>query len=332
MEPLVDLNQFASALIIKPSSLGDIVHTLPVVSAIKRAFPHLAMRWLCNTEWMPLLQGNPDLTSVIEFPRRRFHGLSALPGLFQWSRELNAEVRELPEVTLDFQGLLRSALLGVARGSDPLIGLSDAREGAGKLYRHTVAVNPDDHAVDRYLAMARALGAEVENLCFNLPDGESPKNATVSDDFILVHPYSRGAGKSLRHEVIQSLCDCLAPNHVVLVGRSDDAKTVSGTHVVSLVNATSLSELVWLARHARGVISVDSGPIHIASAVARRCLGIHTWSNPRKVGPYLPNSVVWKAGRIAARTDFSDSEVATTQSFDMSDARRMADYVLQEWF
>lgn len=332
MEPLADLRQFASAFIIKPSSLGDIVHTLPAVNAIKRAFPHLAMRWLCNTEWMPLLQGSPDLTEVIEFPRRQFHGLSALPSLLQWSRGLNAQERALPEIALDFQGLMRSALLGVARGAEPLIGLSDAREGAGNLYRHVVSVDRDAHAVDRYLELPRALGAPVSDLRFPLPEGHAPKDVELPADFIVLHPYSRGAGKSLRHEVIQSLCDCLAPHHVVLVGRCADAEPVTGHHVLSLVNRTDLLELIWLIRQARGVVSVDSGPMHIASAIAHRCLGIHTWSNPRKVGPYLPSSLVWKAGRIAARTDFSDAEVQTTQAFDMSDARRMADYLLGEWF
>lgn len=332
MEPLIDLRQFASALIIKPSSLGDIVHTLPAVHSIKAAFPHLQLRWLCNTEWMPLLDGNRDLEAVIEFPRKQFHGISALPSLFQWSRELNSQARNLPEVALDFQGLLRSALLGVARGAEPLIGLSDAREGAGKLYRHTVQVNAGDHAVDRYLEMPRALGAAVTGIEFNLPEGRAPKDVIVPNDAVLIHPYSRGAGKSLPHEVVQTLCDCLAPNPVVVVGRSKDARPLTGGHVLSLVNTTDLHELIWLIRRARGVVSVDSGPMHIASALARQTLGIHTWSNPQKVGPYLPASRVWKAGRICHRNELDEAEATSSQHFEMSDARRMADFVLREWF
>ena len=331
MDTPVDLREFASAFIIKPSSLGDIVHALPAVHAIKAGFPHLSLRWLCNTEWMPLLEGNPDLDAVIEFPRKNFHGLTALPQLLNWSRELNSQSRDLPEVALDFQGLLRSALLGVARGAEPLMGLSDAREGAGKLYRHTVTVNPQDHAVDRYLELPRALGAPVSEICFPLPEGRTPQNFAVPPGYCLIHPYSRGAGKSLQHEVLQTLCDCLAPQPVVLVGRTSETREITGSHVTSLVNSTDIDELIWLIRNARGVISVDSGPMHIASAVARQLLGIHTWSDPRKVGPYLPASWIWKAGRICRRTELEDAEAKSSQTLEMSDARRMADFVLREW-
>jgi len=332
MEPLVDLSRFTSALIIKPSSLGDIVHTLPAVHGIKAAFPHLELRWLCNTEWMPLLDGNPDLEAIIEFPRRQFRGLSAVPSLFQWSRDLNSQTRALPEVTLDFQGLLRSALLGVARGNESFVGLSDAREGAGKFYRQTVNVNAGDHAVDRYLAMARAVGAPVNDVVFNLPEGRATKGIEIPDKALLIHPYSRGAGKSMCREALQTLCDCLAPHPLVIVGRSKEADALTGSHVVSLVNATDLHELIWLIRQSHGVVSVDSGPMHIASALASRALGIHTWSNPQKVGPYLPASWVWKAGRICHRTDLDDAEALSAQSFEASDSRRMADFILREWF
>lgn len=65
---VADLAQFRSVFLIKPSSLGDIVHTLPSAHFIKRAYPHLELRWMCNPEWMPLLEGNPDLTEVVPFP------------------------------------------------------------------------------------------------------------------------------------------------------------------------------------------------------------------------------------------------------------------------
>ena len=61
MTPILDLAQFRSALVLKPSSLGDIVHTLPAVHAIKTAHPHLNIRWVCNTEWAPVLEGNADI-------------------------------------------------------------------------------------------------------------------------------------------------------------------------------------------------------------------------------------------------------------------------------
>ena len=72
--------------------------------------------------------------------------------------------------------------------------------------------------------------------------------------------------------------------------------------------------------------------MHIASAAQpERTLGIHTWSDPRCVGPYDLRSRVWKAGRIAARTEFDDAEARKNAAFGPAEARRVADYVLQHW-
>jgi heptosyltransferase I len=330
---LLELAGFQSAFIVKPSSLGDIVHTLPVVHLLKKAYPHLHFRWVCNPEWMPLLEDNADLDEVIPFPRKEFRGAPGMAGFVGWARKLNKAARELPEVALDFQGLLRSALICQARGCSAVIGLSDAREGATLLYRHTIPVNAASHAVDRYLEMARGLGVEVtpDRLPVPLPQGTAPQHGALPSRYFLLHPYARGAGKSLSDECIQALCDCLGPHPVIIAGRSDHTFEPRGPHVLSLLNQTSLSELIWLIRNARATVSVDSGPMHIAAAITDRTLGIHTWSDPRKVGPYPLSVKAWKAGRIASRLEFNDSEANTSRQLETPDARRVADYVLQQW-
>ena len=327
---LPDLSRWASALIIKPSSLGDIVHTLPAVRCVKRAFPHLHLRWLCNAQWTSLLEENTDIEEVIAFPRSRLRGVGAV-GALPWAWRLNRAKRELPEGALDFQGLLRSALLGMARGARPMVGLSDAREGAGFFYQQKVSVDASAHAVDRYLTLARALGAATSDVEFPLPQGSAPQvDAPLPEEFTLVHPYARGEGKSLNEKTLQVLCDCLAPRAVVIVGQSANEMKVQGSHVISLVNRTSLKELLWLLRRARFIVSVDSGPMHLAAALQpQRTLGIHTWSDPRQVGPYDTRAWIWKAGRIGRRTDFTDAEATAAALFTPSDARQVANVVLQ---
>jgi ADP-heptose:LPS heptosyltransferase len=150
--------------------------------------------------------------------------------------------------------------------------------------------------------------------------------------YLLLHPYSRGAGKSLTQEAIQALCDCMAPHKVVLAGKHAAPPPIQGSHVTSLINQTSLPELIWLLKNARACVSVDSGPLHIAAAVQPRTLGIHTWSNPRQVGPYPPSARVWKAGRIAERHEFNDDEVATDKGVAISDIRRISDFILGAWY
>ena len=326
--PLPELQNFASALIVKPSSLGDIVHTMPAVHAIKTAYPHLKLRWIAKPEWLPLIEGSPDVDEAVPFPQKDFRGLRGAAEALRWGVQWNTAPREVPEVVLDFQGLLRSGMISAARGSRPILGLSDAREGALRFYDQVIPVDANAHAVDRYLAMVRALGIEPTSVEFPLPDG-CPVEQALPDDFVLVHPYSRGSGKSLGSNELQVLCECLSTMPVLIVGVNAQAPAVRGAHVTDLTNQTSLLQLIWLMRRAKQIISVDSGPMHIAAAVNDRTLGIHTWSDPRKVGPYSPHALVWKSGRIAHRTELTSEECESDHPFTEGDARRLADYLLK---
>lgn len=327
---LPSLRDFKSVLIVKPSSLGDIVHALPAVKAIREAHPHLKLRWLANTEWTPLIQGSPRVDEVVPFPRKRFRGLLGLLRFWNWRREWMLMPREEPEIVLDFQGLLRSGIVSRWRGTGPVIGLSDAREGARYFYTHLVQVKPGAHAVDRYLEMPRAFGIEAraQEVCFDLAQGSQPAGVDLNwRESVVVHPWSRGQGKSLPEETLAALCEALAPRGVILVGMHEGAKVPQAPHVADLSNRTSLAELVWIMRQAGWVISVDSGPMHIGAAVNARTLGLHTWSDPRKVGPYPATADVWKAGRIAKRTDFSAEECLLEMSLKPEAARQMAAWV-----
>lgn len=327
---LPSLRDFRSALIVKPSSLGDIVHTLPAVKALRNAHPHLKIRWLANTEWMPILQGCPLIDEVIPFPRKTFRGLAGLARFWNWRRTWMTLPREEPEIVLDFQGLLRSGVVSSWRGSQTVIGLSDAREGSRLFYNHTVPVNAGAHAVDRYLELPRALGIRIEpeDIAFELTPGAAPSGWPDSlQSFIAVHPWSRGEGKSLSHSSLQALCDALAPHPVVLAGMTSDPTRPRGIHIHDWSQRTSLPELIWVMRQAKFCISVDSGPMHIAAAVNPQTLGIHTWSDPRKVGPYPSGVHVWKGGRIATRSEFSAEECLSDASVSDEAARGIGEWV-----
>jgi heptosyltransferase I len=328
---LPSLADFRSALIVKPSSLGDIVHTLPAVYAIRQAYPDLKLRWLANKEWCPLIQGAPWLDEVIPFPRKTFRGPLGIFKARRWAQK-NLPTAAQPEIVLDFQGLFRSALLARASGSRPIIGLSDSREGARLLHDHVIQVDPAAHAVERYLRLPQALGISIhtDQLSFPLAEGSAPAGWPQRDDLILIHPWSRGAGKSLSDDALQALCDGLAPHPVVLVGMSDGKTRPVGSHVTDFSHRTSLPELIWVLRQARWVISVDSGPMHISAGVNDRTLGLHTWSDPRKVGPYNPRAWVWKAGRISHRADFSATESSQEMPLTEVAAQQIAAFVIQQ--
>lgn len=292
-------------LIVKPSSLGDIVHTLPLLGLLRRQAPHAEIRWLVNEIWAPLLQGHPMLDGVIEFPRHAIRGWAAPGRLLQW---IQAQSHWRPDISIDVQGLLRSVFLARTFRPRQLIGYSDAREGASLAFDERIDIRQvrSPHAVDRYLALAQALGWEIPDpLPFPLPPGQMPVGAgDLPGRFVLVHPFSRGRGKSLTVDQVERLFDALDGIPVVLVGRAEVGEGRLGKATVNWLNQTSLPELIWLLRRASWTLSVDSGPMHLAAAVSPRVLSLHTWSDPLKVGPYPGDAWAWKDGQIRSMADW----------------------------
>ena len=126
-----------------------------------------------------------------------------------------------------------------------------------------------------------------------LPPGTPPTGFHTTAPFLLLHPFSRGEGKSLTAAEVSEFIRAVAPRHVVLAGRSAVTVPATATHT-DLLNRTTLPELIWLLRRAAFTVSVDSGPMHIAAALTPRLLSLHTWSDPRLVGPCQPEAWVWK--------------------------------------
>lgn len=292
-----------TALVIKPSSLGDVIHTLPAVDSLHRHRPDLAIDWLVNTEWAPLLEGNPGLREVIPLPRRQWRGWRDWPRARRWAAETLGDLR--PDLVLDFQGLLRSALLAKASHGAHRVGFARAREGAALFYDRRVPVADwrGTHAVDRYLALVRALGVPGEDRAaarFPLPAGEAVPLPGGGRDgpFLLLHPFSRGRGKSMLAPEIVALCKRLDGYPVVLVGSGAawPPGLARPATLVDLMGQTSLPQLIWLMRRARWIASVDSGPMHLAAAVTDRLLSIHTWTDPLMVGPWRREAWVWRDG------------------------------------
>lgn len=314
-----------SILIIKPSSLGDIAHTLPAVASIRDAYPQADITWVINPEFAPLLRGNPAVDHVHLFPRSDFSGLGAPRSLVPWAKT----TRKLrPDLALDFQGLLRSALIAKISGAKQIYGLSDSREGARFFYHRIAEVNRHEHAVQRYLKLAELAGAKIgEATRYPFPSGDPLPRFDEFPPFILLHPFARGRGKSLSKKVIEEICSAFAPTRVVVVGRS--SRRIDGfDNCVELTNQTTLLQLVHLIRKARFVISVDSGPMHIAAALSDNLLSIHTWTDPRRVGPYNPAAWIWKHGQIIRVRELETTRLKKRgRKFKMKDVPAIAELI-----
>ena len=317
----------SSVLVVKPSSLGDIVHTLPAVHYLKATFRSAKISWIANREWAPLLQENADLTTVIPFPRAEFKGPVGIFKFIRWCRELSGLE---PDLVLDFQGLFRSAWISRSARGKSVFGLSDSREVSRFCYDRRALVQPGQHSVDRYLALARLAGADTSGpIEFPLPRGAAISSVVLPQRYVLLHPFARGARKSLTPEEIFEFTHLIDPIPVVVVGRSDE-QFATDRNGISVVNGTNLLELIWLLRRSSFVVSVDSGPMHIGAAITPDLLSIHTWSDPRSVGPYNPDAWIWKAQRIfqVRSNRMGESQVGNEERPNIA---QIASFVRDRW-
>jgi len=298
------MNHPSRILIVKPSSLGDVIHALPVVFAIHHHFPEAELRWLIHPAWRFLLEGDAGISGTILFPREKFRGPVGWLRSVAWTRCLRDWK---PDLAIDLQGLLRSAIFARISGAKRVIGLSDAREGSRLLYNEMVQVNRNDHAVRRYLSILDHLGIPMpERPKFFLPMGKLPSGFDPTAPYLVLHPYARGEGKSLNGELIRSFAKGTQGERLVLVGRGKSIPDLP-SHVEDWSNRTDLLELLGLLRGASFIVSSDSGPMHLAAALhPSKTLAIHLWSDPLKVGPCFSESLVWKEGRIAPVADIDE--------------------------
>ena len=297
---------WTNILIIKPSSLGDIVMALPALSALRRSFPDARITWLIRPEFAPLVEGHPHLDEIILFDRNRlgkaWRHPGALADLFALIRDLR---RRQFDAVIDLQGLFRSAALARLSRCPQRFGPIWRREFAHHLYTQTVPTHPDwVHVIDYYMKILEAMGAQDRHVEFVLPEKPKPaesartllaKRSVDADHYAVLIPGSAQASKCWPPERFAALAERLVSDHdlsVVVTGSRAEGPMVEQIRkyahctVASLAAATSLPELVEVLRHAKIVISNDTGPGHIAAALARPLVMMFSWSNPLRVGPY----------------------------------------------
>lgn len=295
-----------SILIIKPGWLGDIIHTLPAIALLREAHPRAEITWVINAELAPLLRGNPDVNHVHFLPSGKLRGLGAPQSLLPWLKK-SGQIH--PDLALDFQGSLGSILIAKISGAKEIYGMSNSLAGKTWFYDCIAQVNRRSHPVERHLKLVECAGATVgESLRYSVPSGDPLPRFDAHPPFVLLQPFARGQDKSLSNRAIEEFCQSLAPTRVVVVGQTRN-RINTPENCVDLTRQTSLLQLIWLIRVARFVVSVESGPMHIAAAVTPNLLSIHTWTDPRWIGPYNPDTWVWKHGQLHRVGDLETAKI-----------------------
>lgn len=269
-------------LIVKPSSLGDVVHALPTVARIRRQFPDAHIAWLINRNLASLLQRSPVLDELILFDRDQPCRFPAL---------LKQLCARRFDVVVDLQGLLRSGLMTWATRAPRRIGLSDAREGARLFYTEIVPV-PRTHAVHRYLKAAERLGCAGGPVEF--PLGVQPLRR---EGWIAIHPFARWPTKEWGDHRFAELIRRLPRERVVLTGTAAERSRVErmAPGCRNEAGNTDLFQLAELYARCAVLITNDSGPMHLAVAVGTPVIALFGPTDSALTGPYGGRHVVLRA-------------------------------------
>ena len=292
-------------LILKPSSLGDVIHALPVLRLLRLHFRDAEIFWWIDSALAPLIEGDPDLTGIIRFERKRWAKPQHWPEMLRSIGRMRAQKFDL---VIDLQSLLRSAVFAwLARGKF-LAGLDDPREGANGFY--DLAVPRKDfhtHAVDWYLSVLTALKIPVHKNFIWLPERKEIANdvkrkwLSEPSTLILLQPGARWENKRWPVEHFSALVRALENNfpaaRFAVLGGKDDAplgETISAAapeKVLNLCGKTSLPEMIEVVRRGDLLITNDTGPMHVAAALGKPLLALFGPTAPERTGPYgqLPN-------------------------------------------
>jgi heptosyltransferase-1 len=284
-------------LVVRLGSLGDLVHTLPAVSAIRRSAPDAAIDWLADAVHRDFLALVPIVTDIITLRDR------TASAWLEARRELRPRRYD---VALDFQGLLKSAALARLSGAKRVVGFDrhSLRERvAAPFYTERIVVGEGRHVIQKNLRLAASVGARSDTIEF--PIATMP--SAIANEFLthhpgpyaLVNPGAAWPNKQWPPDRLGTVARTLRDRHgltpVVLWGPGEESpaaavRSASGGSAV-VAPATGLVDLVALARGARLIVSGDTGPLHIAAALGVPAVALFGPTDAGRNGPWNPSDI-----------------------------------------
>jgi lipopolysaccharide heptosyltransferase I len=284
--------------IIKPSALGDVVQTLPIVPVLKEKYPRAKITWVINAGLEDLVQHHPDIDDVILYHRK-----GSWRAQWEMAKKLRAHRFDL---VLDLQGLLRTGLMALATGAKLRVGLETAREGSSFAYHHQI---PDTSkhvpANLRYWRVAEALGnLDLQaKTTIPVPQNVSEKIrqllAPLPGKVMGIQAGARWVTKRWPVEKFAQVAQRAMEQHsasVVLIGSRDEAdladelagkltKANTAGRILNLCGRTNMQELISLVQQIDVLLTNDSGPMHLAAGLGTPVAGIFLCTSATRSGP-----------------------------------------------
>ena len=303
-------------LIVKLSAIGDVIHTLPSLTALRRLYPDAHITWVVEEAAADLVKNHPYLDAVL-ISRRKSWSKDIQKGkilkpLFNMRSLINELRRRRYDLVIDFHGLFKSSIIVFFSRGKRKLGYDSLQELSGLFLNEKIPEDMNKHAVDRYLDFPRYLGVKIDNVEFILPqnnDAEVKVQLLMSKykldgkKFIAINPVAYWKTKLWDNEKFAHLADLINNKlqmKVVFTGSEKEA--IEGitsrmtTEGINLGGQTSLLDLAYLYNKAQMVITTDSGPMHLASAVGTPVIALFGPTDPVRTGPYGKEHIIITAG------------------------------------
>ncbi len=320
-------------LIVRLGGIGDVVCTLPALEAIRAGIPDAFISYAVEEPAFPLVNGHPALDRVHLFQRRRLVQEAKNP--FQWSevigdiQKYRLELqKEKYDVALDFQRNLKGGIHSFMSGARMRVGFTSPTAQEFNHYFHQINIDPApaEHWVDKFLALAAAIGGKPEAARYRLPDAPESRTRVEAflaqnelTSFIAMHPSSSGFDPNRLWEperfgtLAQSIGKAYGIRTVVTWGPGERglAESVvqkSEGHAILAFESRSVLDLAELYRRSRIYLGCDTGPMHIATAVALPSVVLFGSGNPSAYGPRSPGSRIvskYENGKLRPMSDIT---------------------------
>jgi lipopolysaccharide heptosyltransferase I len=306
-------------LVVRLTALGDILHTLPAVAALRAAHRNSRIDWVVERKWASVLEGSPAVNEVIPFERRSMLGAANCAMRLRQNHYTCA---------IDFQGLYKSSMIAMLSGAPRRIGFDRAwaREGGAALL-YTERVSPTGrHVAELNYSLAGAAGASrPQHPAYPLRvplGGAASVRARLAElgivQYIVVGPGGSWRAKCWPPERYAEFCREFQKRNdlrvVVVHGPGEEALAeqvrAAAAPACPVVIRTTIEELMALVAYARCIVAADSGPLHLAAALGTPVVGLYGPTDPARNGPFVPGAVILSEARpeeisYKRRSDYS---------------------------
>lgn len=301
--------EYKNILIIKMSSLGDVIHALPFSAALRKLYPKAKISWMVHPQFSGFLPDPPTIDEVLYFDKVAFNKMS-IPGKIFFLRDFRKQLHAKNfDLVIDLQGLFKSAIVAALTGCPNRIGYCEMREGSGLVSKAICGSHSDDHVIERYLDVARYLGADISSIEFPLPNLDKETLAVKeklssagmkAEEYVVFVPGARWETKEWPPKHYAELADKITEDgtYVVLAGGPDETEKAAlieaaaeTDKIIDLTGKTSLRELAALIKGCKVYISGDTGPLHFAAALKKPLIAMYGPTKAERTGPYGSDNI-----------------------------------------